>query len=120
MCGASYVRRARRTRIDRRSRFIERLWTGTPLTMDPASYTQLGAYLYQFAARYGRTKVADDMLTLGADQARLTGKGWLAGLEVRNEANGPWQGRQGFMTPVEQVRQVVVPRPYPGRAQTVP
>jgi hypothetical protein len=29
-------------------------------------------------------------------------QGWLDGIEVRNEPNGPWFGRTHFMTPVEQ------------------
>ena len=44
----------------------------TPKTQDPGSYTQLGAYLFQYAARYGRTKVADSKLTLGAGQVRAS------------------------------------------------
>jgi hypothetical protein len=79
---------------------------GTNKTKDPSSYAQLGAYAFQYAARYGRTKVADSKLTLGAGQARISGQGWLDGIEVRNEPNGPFDGRQGFMTPVEQAVQL--------------
>ena len=79
---------------------------GTAKTKDAASYAQLGAYLFQFAARYGKTKVADAKLTLASGQARLSGAGVLEGIEIRNEANGPWQGRRGFMTPVEQAAQL--------------
>ena len=75
---------------------------GTAKTKDPASYAQLGAYLFQYAARYGKTEVADAKLTLASGQARFSGAGVLEGIEIRNEANGPWQGRRGFMTPVEQ------------------
>ena len=67
---------------------------GTPKTADPASYSQIGAYVYQYAARYGKTKVADAKLKLASGQSRVSGQGWLDGIEVRNEANGPWFGRQ--------------------------
>ena len=70
------------------------------------SYAQLGAYLFQYAARYGKSEVADAKLTLASGQARLSGAGVLEGIEIRNEANGPWQGRRGFMTPVEQAAQL--------------
>ena len=77
-------------------------YLGTPLTSDPSSYAQLGAYVYQYAARYGTRTVPDSHLTLGKGQARVSGLGWVSGIEVRNEANGPWEGRQHFMTPAEQ------------------
>ena len=66
---------------------------GTPKTLDPASYSQLAAYVFQYAARYGSSKVADAKLTLGAGQPRVSGQGWLSGIEIRNEANGAWNGR---------------------------
>jgi hypothetical protein len=56
---------------------------GTPKTRDPASYSQLAAYVFQYAARYGNTKVPDAKLTLAAGQALLSGQGWLAGIEIR-------------------------------------
>ena len=74
----------------------------TAETVDPMSYRQLGGYLFQYTARYGRVKVPDAQLTLATNQARLSGLGWLHGIEVRNEPNGPWLGRRGFMTPAEQ------------------
>jgi hypothetical protein len=79
---------------------------GTPKTLDPGSYSQLAAYVFQYAARYGNSKVADAKLTLGAGQPRVSGQGWLEGIEIRNEANGPWNGREGFMTPAEQAAQL--------------
>lgn len=79
---------------------------GTAKTLEPESYSQLAAYAYQIAARYGETKLSDNKLTLGAEQAHISGQGWLSGIEVRNEANGNWNGREAFMTPVEAAAQL--------------
>jgi hypothetical protein len=75
---------------------------GTSKTMDPSSYSQLAAHVYQYVARYGSVKVPDARLALAPGQPRLTGAGWLDAIEVRNEPNGYWAGAEAFMTPVEQ------------------
>ena len=57
-------------------------------------------YFQQFSLNIARppallpAKVADTKLKLAPGQSRVSGQGWLDGIEVRNEANGPWFGRQ--------------------------
>jgi hypothetical protein len=74
---------------------------GTAATADPRSYTQLAGHLFQYAARYGRTKVPPSQIRMAPGQPPLTGAGWLEGLEVRNEPNGGWAGREAYSTPYE-------------------
>ncbi|MEO7091806.1 MAG: hypothetical protein ABI175_01065, partial [Polyangiales bacterium] len=57
---------------------------------DPAAYVAHADFLYQYAARYGRTKVDDKLLKLAADQKRLTGLGTLSYLEDFNEQDASW------------------------------
>jgi hypothetical protein len=91
---------------------------GTPATEQPSSYTQIGAHLFQYAARYGRTAVPAAELTLGSDQSKRSGLGWVEGLEVGNEVNGAWAGRQAFMSPVEQA--AMMSAAYDGHGKTLP
>ena len=70
--------------------------------VDPASYVAIAAHAYQVAARYGSVKVPSQaMLQLGAGQAPLSGLGILKHIEILNEPNGWWRGREGFMKPFE-------------------
>jgi hypothetical protein len=59
-------------------------YMGTNKTTDPASYTQLAAHLYQYAARYGAAHVPDTNLALAPGQKRFSGANILAGIEVSN------------------------------------
>ena len=68
---------------------------------NPASYLAHAQHLYQFAARYGNTKVSDTLLTLASGQPRLSGLGTLRYLENWNEPDKNWEGREGWFTPFE-------------------
>ncbi len=57
---------------------------------DPASYTDHGKMMFQFAARYGSTHVDASKLTLAAGQPVLSGAGYLRYLENGNEPDNIW------------------------------
>lgn len=57
---------------------------------DPASYTDHGKMMFQFAARYGSTHVDASKLTLAAGQPVLSGAGYLRYLESGNEPDNIW------------------------------
>jgi len=67
----------------------------------PASYVAHASYLFQFAARYGSTTVADDLLKLKADQSRRSGLGLVRYVENCNEPDKWWEGRAGYFSPTE-------------------
>ena len=70
--------------------------------VDPASYTGIAGHAYQVAARYGSVREpSPGMLQLGVGQAPLSGMGILSHIEILNEPNGWWRGREGFMKPFE-------------------
>lgn len=60
------------------------------------SYTAYAAYLYQYAARYGGKKVPLRQLNLAPNQKPLSGLGLIEGLEVWNEPDKWWRGREGY------------------------
>jgi hypothetical protein len=68
---------------------------------NPASYQAHADHMFQFAARYGSTKVADARLKLAPNQPRLSGMGLLRYFENGNEPNAWWHGRAGYSTPYE-------------------
>jgi hypothetical protein len=57
---------------------------------DPASYAAHADEMFQYAARYGSTKVADGLLKLAAGQTRLSGLGLLTYIEDFNEEDAWW------------------------------
>jgi hypothetical protein len=69
----------------------------------PASYAAHADHLFQYAARYGRVKVADNLLKLAADQKRLSGLGTLGYIEDWNEQDADWirPGGQPLFTAAE-------------------
>ena len=68
--------------------------------VDPASYIAIAAHAFQVAARYGSVRLKDEsLLQLAPGQRRISGLGIMSRLEVLNEPNRWWCGRQGFMTP---------------------
>lgn len=70
--------------------------------VNPASYTGIAAHAFQVAARYGGVPVASpSLLQLGAGQKPRSGLGLLKHIEILNEPNGWWRGREGFMKPYE-------------------
>lgn len=70
--------------------------------VDPASYSGIAAHAFQVTARYGRVPVASpSLLQLGAAQKPQSGLGVLKHIEILNEPNGWWRGREGYMKPYE-------------------
>ena len=68
--------------------------------VDPASYVAIAAHAFQVAARYGSVQIKDEsLLQLAPGQTRTSGLGIMTQLEILNEPNKWWRGRQGFMTP---------------------
>ncbi len=70
-------------------------------TYDPQSYIERADYLYQFAARYGKTAVSPSTLKLRSDNAPLSGLGYINYIEDWNEQNKYWHGRRGLFFPYE-------------------
>lgn len=57
---------------------------------DPASYIAHADHMFQYAARYGRTSVADAKLKLAADQTRVSALGSVQYIEDFNEQDATW------------------------------
>ncbi len=57
---------------------------------DPASYAAHADEMFQYAARYGSTKVADGLLKLAVGQTRSSGLGLLDYIEDFNEEDAWW------------------------------
>ena len=68
---------------------------------DPASYAAHAGHLFQYAARYGSTRVADGKLKLAPDQPRRSGMGLLHCYENWNEEDSWWGGREAYFRPEE-------------------
>ena len=66
---------------------------------DPASYIIHAKHMFQFAARYGSSKVADSLVVLASDQPRTTGENSLRYFEDWNEPDKTWKGREGRFNP---------------------
>jgi hypothetical protein len=56
----------------------------------PQSYAAHADHLFQYAARYGRVKVADNLLKLATDQKRVSGLDTLRYIEDYNEQDANW------------------------------
>ncbi|QJD81914.1 fibronectin type III domain-containing protein [Cohnella herbarum] len=67
----------------------------------PSSYAAHADHMYQFAARYGSTAVADNKLKLAAGQTRSTGLNLIRYYENGNEDDTDWSSRHSFFTPYE-------------------
>jgi hypothetical protein len=57
---------------------------------DPASYAAHADEMFQMAARWGRTKVADNLLKLASDQTRSTALDLVSYIEDWNEQDAWW------------------------------
>lgn len=68
---------------------------------DPKSYIEHADYLFQFAARYGSNRLANNLLKLRKDQERLTGLGYIHYLENWNEYDAWWKDRKVRFEPAE-------------------
>jgi hypothetical protein len=67
----------------------------------PLSYLAHSDYMFQFAARYGRTAVSSSLLKLKPDQPLMRGSGLIRYLENWNEPDKWWSTRRGYFTPDE-------------------
>ncbi len=83
-------------------------WTGLsrphPIGADPeypGSYLAHADHLFQFAARYGKTKVDDSLLKLHKSQYRLSGLNLVHYYETWNEQDTWWKGRDEYFSPFE-------------------
>lgn len=89
---------------------------GAPST-DPSSYEAKAHYMYQYAARYGSTPVADHLLTLAPDQPRNTGMGFIKYIEDWNEQDATWLGANAKFSPQEYA--AMASANYDGHAKTM-
>lgn len=69
--------------------------------LQPAAYVEHADHLYQFAARYGATSVADAKLKLAASEPRRSGLGYVHYIENWNEPDKTWLGRDAYFLPGE-------------------
>lgn len=67
----------------------------------PESYREHADWMFQFAARYGATKVEPALLKLREGQAAKSGLGLIRHLENCNEPDRWWHGRKGHFKPFE-------------------
>ncbi len=68
---------------------------------DPRSYIAHADHMFQYAARYGRTQVADSLLKLADDQPHKSGLGHLRYFENWNEQDIWWKYRGEYFIPYE-------------------
>lgn len=61
----------------------------------PESYVAHGDFMFQYVARYGNTKVEDELLKVDEDQERLSGLGHIKYYENWNEPNNWWNSAYG-------------------------
>lgn len=68
---------------------------------DPKSYSLMADYLFQFAARYGHQKVAENLLRTTESSPKKSGLGWLNYLENWNEGDRYWGAPEEHFTPYQ-------------------
>ncbi len=68
---------------------------------DPQSYKIIADYLFQYAARYGNTKVSDSLLRVKTGSPKISGSGWLSYYENWNEPDRWWGDSEAHFTPYE-------------------
>ena len=69
--------------------------------LQPASYMEHADHFYQFAARYGSTQVASNLLKVASNNQALSGLNKIKYYENWNEQDKWWKGRGGFFLPYE-------------------
>jgi hypothetical protein len=70
-------------------------------TEDPQSYLEHSRHFYQFAARYGQTKVSPESIVLRDGQEKKSGLGLVNWVENWNEPDKTWRSRSGRFRPWE-------------------
>jgi chitodextrinase len=68
---------------------------------DPNSYEKKANHMYQYAARYGSTHVADAKLQLAPGQPRNSGMGLIKYIEDYNEQDKDWKGANAHFSAQE-------------------
>lgn len=68
---------------------------------EPQSYIEHADYLFQFAARYGRNKVAPDLLKIKSGTKVASGLDLVYYMENWNEPDKWWAGRDAYFSPFE-------------------
>lgn len=86
-------------------------------TTDPNSYQAKAHHLYQFATRFGTTKVKKEKLTLAPDQEPTTGMNLVHYIEDWNEQNKYWLGPAAQFSPQEYA--ALASADYDGHAGTM-
>ncbi|MBL0740468.1 fibronectin type III domain-containing protein [Chryseolinea lacunae] len=86
-------------------------------TTNPNSYEKKAHHMFQFAARYGSTHVADNKLTLAAGQPRNTGMGLVKYVEDWNEQDKNWMGANAQFSAQEYA--AMASANYDGHANTM-
>lgn len=70
-------------------------------TYNPASYLDHAQFIFQYAARYGGTKVDNARLVLAKNQERKSGLNTLQYFENWNEQDKWWKGKESYFSPYE-------------------
>ncbi len=70
-------------------------------TYNPASYKEHARLIYQYAARYGNSKVSEAKLILASNQERKSGLNTLQYFENWNEQDKWWKGKESYFSPYE-------------------
>lgn len=68
---------------------------------DPHSYAAHADHMYQYAARYGNTKITDSKLKLGTGQPRNSGLNTVSYVEDWNEQDDWWEDSNSYFHPYQ-------------------
>lgn len=68
---------------------------------DPLAYMEHADFIFQYAARYGKRKLADSLLKAAPGQVKRSGLNYLEYYENWNEPDGWWGGRRDYFSPYE-------------------
>ena len=70
-------------------------------TLNPESYKIHANYLFNYAARYGSTKVDNSKLSVVSSEEKKSGLGYIKYYENWNEPDKTWQGERAHFSPEE-------------------
>ena len=70
-------------------------------TLNPASYKIHANYLFNYAARYGSTKVDESKLSVVSNEEKKSGLGYIRYYENWNEPDKTWHGERAHFSPEE-------------------
>ena len=69
--------------------------------LDPFSYKVIADYMFQMAARYGHTKVDENLLRVKPGEQAISGTGWVTYFETWNEPERWWGDPDDHFSPYE-------------------